>query len=1373
MAQLRNICKRIVLIIITISILITFCATPASYAKLDLKDGDFYYAGTTKGSYVPKSNIFSWLLDHIGDIADWLLGIITMGFRMVFVGWTALIEKLLTWALESTTGMNVAGQAVDNMSSTDLTSITNSTNNVTVQAIVYNQVPALDINFFKLDYDKTVSGTGHKLHCQKCDKDVDECCTESTCCAECAGKCAACKQYMEALNSTEEPLVIQIKKIVASWYYIIRLLAAIALLVILIVIGIKMAISTIASDKAVYKRMLIDWIVGAIIVFSIHYIMLLVIYINESLVDVVRESANSVNKVSMMQLAEKSDSDIEYTDEEIEIDVYEAVRTRAYDAKLTIGLTGMIMYMTLVYFAIRYTLVYVKRYLTLIVLTLMGPAVGVSYAIQKALSGKSQSLKNWLTEYIMNVIIQTVHAIIYAVFISTALVLSLESISGIILALILMNYSLKAEKTFRQIFKMGSEGSLLDHTASAGDAEKIKQNMNTIQGLYMGAKPAAKAIMNTPYAKALKGAGKVGIAGGVALASKAKDRHEKNKFDRAFEKEMDKTGGVAFKRHADGRDAETEDAYEKRRQTAMDAVLGKNPDFSKFMPANKDTAKALINKGEKELKAELAVAASNLALNKPNAQAEYEKAMKNYASYKSLNLADTKEMVNGHAERLFDIENNFNFTKEKDKGSFTFNNIKEFKNGIFGTKHYDPKTDQMVSDGNGIYNQLSPKNLLGFTDDDKKVFKEQVLNPIKKGFGGMATMFVGMGTMVAHPTMGMALLGSGIALTRKTFKKPAKSKEYKGKYGFSKFSIPAMQTIQKEALARANREWNNAVVNNVKENHRDLYDAIGNDLAKEAKLGWKDNFVKDISASGKITATAATFGAVAGKFAIAPLATVGTAGFMAGKLVRHSGLAANLDAIDTHAAKQFKTQQLNFIQESLNTQGAVGSGEMSAKINKDEEKYKVEDQKDYYQLEMINLYKQQGIKYDPKTGTLTYENDSSSEKKIDTQKDEIVDKIGNRTISDNDNKTINKEIDIVIDKLIKSAGNNVIDMDSEAVQDQAINLLSARLEASGILEKNQNVEEVFKKGKNGLLDALKRKSDFSNNQIEVSNKLLENLKQEERDEIKKAVSELVSDKEDYSKVQVSDVLSKLNPTKDGSRKAKKEKDGSIKIDTSNPKYKEAIEDYIGSLQVIEKITPQNDIELKSKTSGAVKPSEKAKNRKRKLEQILTLNLENNPSVDEAIENVRNIKNKKVGAELKDSNHNKIDLNSSEVDNVLELLLMRKELEAINQYGSKELELKKGTAGYKEEVKRKSAKAVDYYGQQLRIETLKRDNYDEYIKYENVSREDVPESAKEIIEIKTLEKDLIKKKLIMENAEKVVRAKGPIIDINSEIKEKFK
>lgn len=47
---------------------------------------------------------------------------------------------------------------------------------------------------------------------------------------------------------------------IAMWYYMMRILASAILLVVLIYVGIRMAISSIAEDKAKYKKMLLDWV---------------------------------------------------------------------------------------------------------------------------------------------------------------------------------------------------------------------------------------------------------------------------------------------------------------------------------------------------------------------------------------------------------------------------------------------------------------------------------------------------------------------------------------------------------------------------------------------------------------------------------------------------------------------------------------------------------------------------------------------------------------------------------------------------------------------------------------------------------------------------------------------------------------------------------------------------------------------------------------------------------------------------------------------------------------------------------------------------------------------------------------------------------
>lgn len=1514
--RLKKVCEKIVLIIVTLSLLISFAATPASYAKLTLKDGEFYYAGTTKGTYVASVGIFSWLLDNLGQIADWLVGIMTMGFRMVFVGWTALIERLLTWALETTAGVNINGDGVDN--ATDLSSITDSSSNITVQAIVYNQVPVFDINFFDIKYDPTVSGTGHIYTCDRCNKPASECCSEDgTCSCEkgCNGLCDGCKSYAAALDQQDNtenvtegeenklPITIQLKTLVAQWYYILRILSIAAMLIVLIFVGIKMAFSTIASDKAVYKRMLVDWVAGTIILVSSHYIMWFVIEVNNSFVDVIKESANSLNQVQLKQLYDRNDEGgkgekKEITDEEIEISVYEAIRTRAYDPKLSVGLSGMVMYMTLVYFSIRYTLVYLKRYLTMVVLTLMGPPVGVAYAFQKAVSGKSSTYKAWLTEYIMNVIIQSVHALIYAIFISTALVLSLQSVAGMIIALILMNFSLKAEKLFKQIFKMSSEGSLLESAEQAGDAEHLRANFQAARGLYMGAKPIVGALTNTPYVKALKGVGKAGVAGVGLAANTIKNtrnpRAKEKSFERAIAKEMDKNGeGSSFKRDSQGRDAETEEQYEARREKARAAVVLNKPKYRQFAQEydgqnSEKTTKELMNIGEAGLRGNVKSALNTLSQTKEGtpehqkAQAQLQEAMADYGAYENLRLPNNREIASAHIERVTDIHNHFQLSPNVG-GSFL--------KGTFGTSHYDYKSGKWVSDGNAYYQQFNSKNLLGITDADKKILKEQVYTPIKMGLGGMVSTFVGLGTMVAHPKLGMAMVAGGVAAQTKAFKKPLDNTKYKGKYAFSRFSVPTMDNIQKASVARANREINalesNAdeqMIQRIKNNNPDFYNALKKDINNDFKSGtFTDSLVKDLKVARNSGITAATLGFVAGAPSIVPAATVAGAGLFARTFIAHTGISSNIEAIQKHAANQAKKQQLEFIEEAERIECTTGQAIMQMKLNEIEEKNKERDREEAqkelnrkYQEQIIALYADQGFIYNPENGLLVPMTTEENERKEKLNQESFIEEIKTKdgktkTFTENNNKLLNNTLESIIQKL---GENGNIDMTSQTLQNEVISKLKNELVDAKIITEDQYVEDVIIGGKDKLIEDLKAratKKNFENT--------LKSLSEEEKEKIKIAVVQAANEKEnDFSQVSVEDVLAKLslntgdnqnttqtqnqNQNQDQNQNSNRNQDQDINQqivqninqqinqDTSqtqdinqnqnsngsrnqsinqnqNPnasqtqsmnqnqnlngiqtqslnqngnqtqslKQNQMPNDNISTpdtevivknyLAHIQKLQPPHPSEVSEVEKQRI-TNQKAKSRRKKMEQILTLQIEDDLSEETAIDStIERLKKIEKGTSqeftlketINGNEKKRIKVTSEEASDVLEMLLVRKELEQINEVAGRELELKKGTKAYKNGLNNKSKAALEYYREKLEIETKMQK--DPTLTYTEEKLATLNKSKRTQIKEKQtkLEKQinevLPKKELKMKQQERELVSKGPIVNVDTVVSEMFK
>ena len=92
-----------------------------------------------------------------------------------------------------------------------------------------------------------------------------------------------------ALNDT----AFTLKPTIAKWYYALRTLAIVVMLLILVSIGIRIMTSSIASEKSKYKNMLVDWVVAFCLIFIMHYIMVFANNINDSLIKIFDSVAES------------------------------------------------------------------------------------------------------------------------------------------------------------------------------------------------------------------------------------------------------------------------------------------------------------------------------------------------------------------------------------------------------------------------------------------------------------------------------------------------------------------------------------------------------------------------------------------------------------------------------------------------------------------------------------------------------------------------------------------------------------------------------------------------------------------------------------------------------------------------------------------------------------------------------------------------------------------------------------------------------------------------------------------------------------------------------------------------------------------------
>ena len=467
-------------------------------------DGYFYKGAPTFGEYVGKVTILDWFNSSSSTILNWIIGMVTMGIKIQFIGWTSICEntvgEILNFGTEdmnqsNTSSANTGTSSTGTNTGTSGTSANNSTgtgtslfnvikgdHKVTVEDVIFNRVPLLDANFFDF------SNAGGK-------------------------------------QLSQNSLIYKVRQGIAGWYSTLRTVAIMGMLAMLIYLAIRMALSTVAGEKGNYKSKFVDWLVGFIIVITIHYFMIAIITVNNQFVKMLDFSASS-STTSTTQNTIEGDPDEVTANEQFgtmisglstvggtsnqnasdnEQSIYETVRIQAYDIQATTGWAATLIYMVLVYYLIRFVVFYTGRLFTLAILTIISPLMGVLYAMNK----RKYPLKNWGLEYGHNVLIQLVHAIIYSAFISIALQLTKTStFKGAIIAIIFLGFIFSAEEIVKKIFAFDKSKSL----------SSLAKSSLTATAVYMGARRFGKKSI---------GATKAAITGTARGGSYIRNRFKK------------------------------------------------------------------------------------------------------------------------------------------------------------------------------------------------------------------------------------------------------------------------------------------------------------------------------------------------------------------------------------------------------------------------------------------------------------------------------------------------------------------------------------------------------------------------------------------------------------------------------------------------------------------------------------------------------------------------------------------------------------------------------------------------------------------------------------------------------------------------------
>lgn len=228
---------------------------------------------------------------------------------------------------------------------------------------------------------------------------------------------------------------------ISTWYYYVKNVCIAVMIVVLIILGVKAAISDIAEDKADFKRLIKYWVIGLIFLIMLEEIIYAIIYIEQYIVERLKELGMTI---------------VGGNTTEQEISLYDSARTKAYEIKFTSGMLGTFMYMILVYYTFKFFVIYVKRYINVMILILISPIVAVVYTYRKVFDGKSGVMGKWFKELIYNVYIQVIHAGVYSVVVGFALNLSEDALSfiGAILTFVAFFAMSKFDSMIRKMFNL-------------------------------------------------------------------------------------------------------------------------------------------------------------------------------------------------------------------------------------------------------------------------------------------------------------------------------------------------------------------------------------------------------------------------------------------------------------------------------------------------------------------------------------------------------------------------------------------------------------------------------------------------------------------------------------------------------------------------------------------------------------------------------------------------------------------------------------------------------------------------------------------------------------------------------------------------------
>lgn len=274
----------------------------------------------------------------------------------------------------------------------------------------------------------------------------------------------------------KDNIIKNLRLSVAAWYYAFRNISAVILLCVLIYVGIRMALSTIAEEKAKYQKMLFDWVCSFILIFLLQYIIIFTIEANNAIIKFIRNSLVVRTEIGGFDFVAGTYTTMDGIIGKMALQSTTGIGLGSFTAIIALF---MIFFQTLSFF-----FAYMNRVLKVAFLIIISPLISLTYSIDKIGDGKAQALNSWLKEFVYTILIQPFHAILYMAFANTAMALlsttniwtgALDNLIGgnyneivnAVLVILCLKFVGDGEKIIRKIFNFQDDSSKTSLAAGA------------------------------------------------------------------------------------------------------------------------------------------------------------------------------------------------------------------------------------------------------------------------------------------------------------------------------------------------------------------------------------------------------------------------------------------------------------------------------------------------------------------------------------------------------------------------------------------------------------------------------------------------------------------------------------------------------------------------------------------------------------------------------------------------------------------------------------------------------------------------------------------------------------------------------------------